>query len=58
MTNLQSTFHKNFMKKAKKEHLDLIGFKEILPCSLEAVDNCGEMIVEGKNKLLDEIRYA
>ena len=46
------------MKKAKKEHLDLIGLKEILPCSIEAVDNCGELIVEGKNKLIDEIKYA
>ena len=58
MTSLQQKFHKNFMKKAKKEHLDLIGFKEILPCSIEAVDNCGEMMVEGKNKLVEEVRFA
>ena len=58
MTAKQNTFHKNFYKKAKKEHLDLIGFKEILPCSLEAVDHCGELYIEGKNKLIEEIRHA
>jgi hypothetical protein len=52
MTQKQNSFHKNFLKKAKKEYFDLIGLKEILPCSLEAVDHLGELYIEGRNKLI------
>ena len=47
-----------FERRMKKELIELDEVKKRLPCSLEAVDHLDEMVIEGKNKLLDEVRYA
>ena len=44
--------------RAKEEGLDDQMLRERLPCSLEAVDHLGEMIIEGKCKLTSELRAA
>ena len=46
------------MRKAKEENISLKGIKELIPCSLEAVDHLDDLMVSGSNKLDAEIMYA
>ena len=49
---------KQFQKKAKLANLDIGGIQEMLPCSLEAVDNLDTLYVAGTSKLEQEREYA
>ena len=49
---------KQFQINAKKRNIDIGNINEILPCSLEAVDNLDQIYLTGTSKLEQEKNYA
>ena len=49
---------KFFKKKLKTLGVDLQGISEHLPCSIEAVDHIGELVIHGQSKLKQELLNA
>ena len=49
---------KFFLKQAKERAIDIDALKELIPCSLEAVDHLDEIYIEGKSKLDEELKHA
>jgi len=45
---------KNFIKTAKNKNIDIGCIQEMLPCSLEALDNLDTIYVSGFSKLQQE----
>ena len=48
----------HFQKELKKEEIDMAGIQELIPCSIDAIDNLEDIYLEGRNILQNEVNAA
>lgn len=50
--------HVHFQKELKKQEIDILGIQELIPCSIDAIDNLEDIYLEGRNILKNEVNCA
>ena len=57
-STIQKNMNKILSKRAQEEDIEVDEIKEILPCSIEALDHMDELFLEGQSKLVSELKHA